>query len=233
MRYLIGIADTCAEGIASVGLNYTNAVLRAGHLPVLLPYCEDPEMIRETLSHVDSLLLAGGGADVNPARYGMTRSERTVEVNGRRDDFEYTLLNLATELRLPVLGICRGIQVINACFGGTLYQDLPTEIPESEINHQRPDKEWEGVHDIVIDPDSQLHARLQATRVRVNSTHHQSVRLVAPGFRVSARSDDGVIEAIESLSLPIAAVQFHPERLAWGEDRVFTRLFATLPEWGM
>ena len=117
-------------------------------------------------------------------------------------------------MRKPVFGICRGIQVINVFFAGTLYQDLPSEYPDQSICHQRPDKEWEPVHDIKIKEGSKLSLFLGGmTETQVNSTHHQSCKDIAPGFVVSATSPDGVVEAIESETLPIVAVQFHPERL--------------------
>lgn len=214
MKRLVGIADTCKEGMASVGINYPNAVMRTGHIPVLLPQTDDMSIIREMLEKVDVLLLSGGGADVDPSRYGAEKSPYVTEISQERDAFEYRLLEVAAEMRKPVFGICRGIQVINVFFGGTLYQDLPTEYADTSICHQRPDKEWEPVHDIKIKPGSRLSMFLGGmTETQVNSTHHQACKDVAPGFIVSATAPDGVIEAIESESLPIVAVQFHPERL--------------------
>lgn len=214
MKKLIGIADTCKEGMASVGINYPAAVMRTGHIPVLLPQTDDVSLIREMLEKVDVLLLPGGGADVDPVRYGEEKSPRVTEISQERDAYEFRLLEVAAAMRKPVFGICRGIQVINVFFGGTLYQDLPTEYSDTSICHQRPDKEWEPVHDIKIMAGSKLSAFLGGmTEAQVNSTHHQACKDIAPGFVVSATSPDGVVEAIESETLPIVAVQFHPERL--------------------
>lgn len=214
MKKLVGIADACKEGMVSVGINYPNAVMRTGHIPVLLPQTDDMSLIREMLEKVDVLLLSGGGADVDPVRYGAEKSPYVTEISQERDAFEFRLLEVAAEMRKPVFGICRGIQVINVFFGGTLYQDLPTEYSDQSICHQRPDKEWEPVHDIKILAGSKLSAFLGGmTETQVNSTHHQACKEVAPGFIVSATAPDGVVEAVESETLPIVAVQFHPERL--------------------
>lgn len=214
MKKLVGIADACKDGMASVGINYPNAVIRTGHIPVLLPQTDDMSLIREMLEKVDVLLLSGGGSDVDPSRFGAEKSPFVKEISYERDAFEYRLLEVAAAMRKPVFGICRGIQVINVFFGGTLYQDLPSEYPDQFICHQRPDKEWEPVHDIKIKAGSKLSMFLGGmTETQVNSTHHQACKDIAPGFIVSATAPDGVIEAIESETLPIVAVQFHPERL--------------------
>lgn len=240
----VGLADTCKPGQASVGVNYTNAVLRAGLIPVLLPCTDRAEAVRQMVERVDALLLPGGGSDVDPALFGAARSPYLGEVVAERDAFEYALLREAVRQQKPVLGICRGIQVINVFFGGTLYQDLADEFHPSSLNpslvdaegacesrfapllnHQRPDKEWDVVHEIRLVAGSRLERLLGAEQLGVNSTHHQAVAQVAPGFRISAISPDGVIEAIEHTELPILGVQFHPERLLDLPDSPFIRLF--------
>lgn len=222
---LIAVADTCSGEDVNVSQNYTNALMRAGHGAVVIPRTEQSELIHEVMQRADGLLLPGGGSDVDPKLYGELPIEALGPVDARRDAFEYALLREAVALHKPVFGICRGMQVINTFFGGTLWQDLPFQKPDGLLEHQRPDKKWEGVHAIRIASDTRLSAILGCSSCEVNSTHHQAVKEVAPGFRVTAQSPDGVIEAIESDTLPILAVQFHPERLAWGDDEMFTRLF--------
>lgn len=219
---LVGIADLCEGDTASVGINYTNAVILGGDIPVVLPYTGNISAIKDMISRIDVLLLAGG-CDIDPSFFGEAPSPMIGDVNLRRDKFEFALLEEAVHQNKPVFGICRGIQVINVYFGGTLYQDLPTELPASEINHQRPDMKWDAVHEIRIATDSELYRILGVERVGVNSTHHQSVKAIAPGFTATAWAEDGVVEAIESTDYPIIAVQFHPERLV--KDSRFHALF--------
>ena len=212
MNKLIGIADLCEQEVASMGINYTNAVTLAGNVPVVLPYTNKAKVIKEMISRIDLLLLAGG-CDISPSLFGQAPSPALGEVNERRDEFEFHLLEEAVIQKKPVFGICRGIQVINVFFGGTLYQDLPTELPSSEINHQCPDLKWDIVHEIEIKEDSLLYNVVGQKLIGVNSTHHQAVKDLAPTFFATAWAKDGIVEAIQSTDLPIHAVQFHPERL--------------------
>lgn len=225
MKKLIGIADLCKEEVVSVGVNYANAVLRAGNVPVVLPRTDDVDAVRALVERIDVLLLAGG-CDLDPATFGQAPSPFLGEVVAERDAFEFSLLAEAVRQRRPVLGICRGIQVINVYFGGTLYQDMPSELDPAMARHQRPDKPWEVVHPVRITAGSRLNGILGVTEAGVNSTHHQACRDIAPGFRVTAVADDGIVEAIESDTLPILGVQFHPERLVKLPDSPFTRLFS-------
>ena len=227
MSLLIGIAEACRADIAGIGVNYSNACLHAGQIPVVLPRTDDAVAIAAMVSRIDVLLLAGG-CDIDPVHYGQSPSPYLGTIEPARDAFEFRLLAEAVRQRRPVFGICRGIQVINVYFGGTLYQDLPTELSPASSLHQRPDLEWEVVHPIHITPDSRLHQLLGVTEAGVNSTHHQAIRQVAPGFVVTATADDGVVEAIESTSLPIWGVQFHPERLIHQPAPCFDRLFAVV-----
>ena len=141
-------------------------------------------------------------------------------LNLRRDAWEFLLLDEAEKRRLPVFGICRGCQVINVYFGGTLWQDLPSERP-GEIAHRS-----KKLHPIRIVQGSRLAKSLRAENLMVNTSHHQAVKDLAPGFRAVAFAPDGVVEAIESNDLPVAGVQFHPERLLVQDGRAeFRELF--------
>ncbi len=167
--------------------------------------------------------------------FGAEQSTLAGAPNQRRDEFEMLLFKLALQRRLPIMGICRGHQLINIALGGTIYQNLPTEYLDTIdkglaplINHSRPDSEWAGVHDIYINKESRLYQVLQVDQACVNSTHHQALKDLGRTLRVTATSPDGVIEAIESDTYPIAAVQFHPERLAFGDDTLFTPLFKNI-----
>lgn len=232
----IGLPDTCPQEPPIVPVNYVNAVKRVGHEVRVLPYNMDEEACQQMLDGLDVLLFMGGG-DIEAKWFGEEQSPLAGAPNQRRDEFEMLLFKLALQRRLPIMGICRGHQLINIALGGTIYQDLPTEYPDPTtrglaplINHSRPDSEWAGVHDIYINKESRLYQVLQVDKAYVNSTHHQALKDLGRTLRVTATSPDGVIEAIESDTYPIAAVQFHPERLAFGDDTLFTPLFAKMLE---
>ena len=214
---------------AGVAEEYAEAIRRGGNIPVVICRTAETGHLAQVVAPLDILILSGG-ADVDPARYGAEPSPKLGKVQRDRDAFDFAVLEAALARKLPVLGICRGLQVINVHFGGTLWQDLPSEFPVKEIRH-RGNSVGKRCHKIVIEPDSRLAAVIGATDADVNSQHHQAVKRLAPGFRIVARAPDGVVEAIEHTSLPVAGVQFHPEGLVkYAGDERFTRLFRDLPK---
>ena len=218
---VVGIADSCAETNAvCVKTAYAEAVAAAGNTPLVLPATADRARVARMLAPLDALLLCGG-EDVEPRRYGAAPSPRLGEVNPRRDAWEILLLDEAMRRRLPVFGVCRGCQLINVYFGGTLWQALPTERP-GPVTHRS-----KTLHPVRIVPGSRLADCLRAESLMVNTRHHQAVKDLAPGFRAVAFAPDGVVEAIESDALPVAGVQFHPEDLFVKDGRgEFRALFA-------
>ena len=228
---VVGLAERSCDGKNVVCRSvYARAVYAAGGVPFVLPVTTNAVEVARLLAQVDALVLCGG-EDVDPVRYRTPPSPALEKVNGPRDDWEYALLDEAVRRRLPVVGICRGQQIVNVYFGGTLWQDLPSECGTRRHRHG-----GEGGyvhHPVAIVPGSRLSAIMGgATHAEVNSFHHQAVRDVAPGFRVAARAPDGVIEAIESETLPVAAVQFHPEALFIDEGRAaFAGFFRRLLDW--
>lgn len=199
-------------GAAQVGRRkYAVAVLSAGGLPVFLPVLPGADA-GPYLTAIDGLLLPGGG-DVDPALFGEAPHPEIGRVIRELDDFEIALARGAVEAGIPVLGICRGEQVLNVALGGTLIQHIPAEVPGAVPHTGGPMAEPSHAIDV---PAGTLLARiLGAGRHEVNSTHHQSVRRVAPGLRCSAACpDDGIIEAIESPDARfVLGVQFHPEEM--------------------
>jgi putative glutamine amidotransferase len=172
----------------------------------------------------DALLLGGGG-DIDPARYGRVRIDNgTVEVDPERDALDFRLLEEARRAAVPVFGICRGLQVVNVAFGGTLIQDIPSERP-SEVVHQRPrDERTRRDHPVTVGRGSILESFVEVAEASVNSRHHQAIETVARGLEVSAVAPDGLAEAVESRSESwLLAVQWHPENLLG--DAVSERLF--------
>jgi putative glutamine amidotransferase len=195
--------------------DYRQAMLHVGGEVRVL----DPSMpVAEAIEGLGGLLLSGG-EDVEPARYGEPAHQRTVDLDEKRDAFELALIEEARRRRLPILAICRGIQVLNVACGGTLVQDIPSQVPGA-LEHSfkvPPHEPYSLAHEMWIDKDTLL-AKLMRERLsdadacEVNSRHHQAVKEVAPGFRVSATAPDGVIEAIEDPGSPFClGVQFHPE----------------------
>ena len=225
-QLVVGIADMCSvSNHVSVQTAYTEAVSMAGNLPIVLPAQTNRAAVARLLETVDVLLLCGG-EDIDPARYGAEPSPRLGAVNLKRDAWECLLLDEAVKRRLPVVGICRGCQLINVYFGGTLWQDIPSERP-SEIAHR-----GNKLHPVRIVPGSRLAGCLGTDLMDVNTSHHQAVKELAPGFRATAFAPDGIVEAIESETLPVAAVQFHPEKLLVNNGRSeFRKLFVDLPGW--
>ena len=188
---------------------YIRAVERAGGAPIILPVTE-PDRVGDVLGLVHGVVLTGGG-DVQPSLYGATPIDSTGGVNPERDAFEVALFEEARASAVPVLGICRGMQLMNVALGGTLLQDVYSATGQFHYDAHR----WrEGVHRIKIEPDSRLAGALGVTELPVNSVHSQGIDRLAPGARPVAWADDGSIEAIELDGPPLGlGVQWHPEVL--------------------
>ncbi len=189
---------------------------------------EDPEAAMET---VDGLLIPGG-VDIAPTEYGQTRVHPTVSVEPERDRLELGLARAALAQGVPLLGVCRGIQVINVAAGGTLWQDLPSERP-SAVVHMEPALGRDRkrlVHTVDIVPGTELARWIGSAELAVNSIHHQAVRDLPPGLRASATAPDGVVEALEATRGPwVLAVQWHPEDL-WNASPRHAALFAAFAQ---
>ncbi|PKK40480.1 Glutamine amidotransferase, class I [Clostridiaceae bacterium JG1575] len=196
---------------AYVNDDYVRAVLAAGGLPLLLPFSLDEAAPKEYLAMVDGLLLSGGH-DVAPQRYGEEPKQKIGEVFPERDAFDLALLKEALNQNIPIMGICRGFQIINVHFGGTLLQDLSySEAPLQK--HMQGHTPQLGTHRVEILPGSRM-ASLLGEEIMVNSFHHQTVLTPGDDLLVCARALDGTIEAVESKEQRILATQWHPEMMA-------------------
>jgi putative glutamine amidotransferase len=209
-----------------VGHTYTDAVVRGGGIPVLLPPVPN-EDVDALVERLDGLVLTGGG-DVEPRRYGEEPHESIRRTNSARDEFEIALVREAKERRLPMLAICRGLQIVNVAFGGTLIQDIPTtvgSIDHTVIGHAV----FDGHQPVTVESNSLIAKAIGQTDLMVNSIHHQAVKDLAPGFRAVAWAGDGVIEGIEYEDdrWPLLAVQWHPEYLSENSDEASRNLFAS------
>ena len=226
MRPIIGITcdldlgtgrETRAAGRRSHVLydDYVQAVLAAGGLPILLPAvrCEDGRVAYAQQLH--GLLIPGSPADIDPACYGEEPHQRLGPVNPVRTDFEMQLTRLALTRELPVFGICGGAQVLNVTLGGSLYQDIPSQLPKAHKHSASPER----AHTVDIVPDTRLAAVVGMTEMRVNSLHHQAVKVPGQAMVVSASARDGVIEAVEISGRPfVIGVQWHPEQLFMDDE---------------
>ncbi len=192
---------------------YVAALESAGIVPVVVPPLASEESVDAILTRVDGVLLSGG-EDVEPSLYGQPRSSECGVSNLGRDRTEIALVKAAQERRMPILAICRGPQLLNVALGGTLIQDIPSEVPNALAHDVREDRS-ERVHDVTIDEGSRIADAIGSTSITVNSLHHQSVKNVAPGLKVTARAPDGIIEGLESDSDDwwVMAVQWHPEEM--------------------
>ncbi|MDR2472747.1 MAG: gamma-glutamyl-gamma-aminobutyrate hydrolase family protein [Tannerella sp.] len=222
-RPLIGLS--CGKG-GNVTVTYINAVLKAGGIPVLIPVMTDANALRGAVAALDGLLMTGG-EDVDPIWFDEEPLPRLGSVDPVRDEFDLKLIRLAADRVIPMLGICRGEQLINVAFGGTLYQDIPSQHRSAvPVKHNQDMPSGFPSHSIKIDSASRLANILGTTETRVNSFHHQAVKDLAPLFHVTAYSSDSVVEAYEAYPhYPILGTQFHPEALVEGGDTVMLKIF--------
>jgi putative glutamine amidotransferase len=230
MKPLIGIPTRTiqdSDEYHSYGIRFTypRAIERAGGAPVLIPLRLAEDTLRAIFARLDGLMLAGG-VDVHPKEFGEEVEDFCGDIDEHRDAVELGMTRWALEHGVPVFGICRGIQSLNVAAGGSLYQDIPAQL-DGKLAHEHQKGEPFNLlaHEIKIDPGSKLGRALGETQVKVNSLHHQSVKQVAPGFRVVAAAPDGIVEGIESINGTYAVgVQFHPEWLI-DDDARMIRLF--------
>jgi microsomal dipeptidase-like Zn-dependent dipeptidase/gamma-glutamyl-gamma-aminobutyrate hydrolase PuuD len=222
---LIGLSVNHKENLSCIHNAYVEAVIKAGGAPVLIPLTNNVQVLEEILSRIDGLILSGGG-DIYAPLFNEELHPSVESYDLERDHYDLRLVRMAVAKQIPVLGICRGCQLINVAFGGDLIQDIPSQIPESKINHNQSDFKTQGVHTVNISPGSKLGKIVNADRLLVNSIHHQAVKAVAPGFEAVAFSDDKVVEAIESTEeKSILGIQWHPEQMLLNENEIMLSLF--------
>lgn len=205
---IIGISCSNSELSSSVSKSYCDAVNRSGGIAMMIPVCTDSMTLREVVGCIDGIIMTGGG-DIHPSYFGEEMVDECGVPDSVRDIYDIHLIKLAAQHCIPMLGICRGEQLINVAFGGTLFQDLPSQFPgDTLFQHRNAD------HEVILQTDSWISNITRVDSFVANSYHHQAIKDVAPGFIVSGWSNDNVIEVIENVDgYPIWGVQFHPERM--------------------
>lgn len=213
----------------AIGFDYVNTLVEAGANPLLMPVNVPEASARRMYALADGVLLAGG-PDCDPDLFGEPKHEKTSAIDDDRDSVEIWLTRWALADDKPLLGICRGMQMMNVAMGGSLIQDIPSQ-QQSNLEHQGGD--WatrdQVLHDVALVPGSQIARIIGLPQVGVNSFHHQAVKRLATGFEITARAPDGVIEAFEHRGRRFAlGVQWHPENLAAARRSEMLALFTEL-----
>ena len=207
---------------------YLDGISQAGGIPIVFPFTTDEQELRQLMRMCDGFLFTGGH-DVSPMVYNEEPLEDLIDCCEKRDRMETIVLKEAISDDKPVLGICRGIQFINAVLGGKLYQDLPTQHP-SEVNHHQTLPYDVPIHDVMIEKDSPLYHCLKTGTLPVNSYHHQAIKTLADNLQVMAKAPDGIIEAVYmSGHRFLWALQWHPE-FSWKTDPNSMKIFKAFIE---
>lgn len=222
MRPIIGVActkmyfpDNNLDQYFYVGSGYVEGIARCGGIPLILPLLTNPDApFQAMIESLDGLILTGGD-DPAPHLYGEEPLQGLGNIEYERDVAELAVIKLALELKKPILGICRGMQILNVACGGTLIQDIPRQVPGAFQHAQKGSRQY-GAHKVTLQPGFVADA-IGKTEIMVNTSHHQAVKDVAPGFMMTGSAADGVIEAIESVDGLHVGLQWHPERM-WGND---------------
>lgn len=226
MGPVIGVTATLKEDIDHVAhrplgrfvradFDYVEGVSQAGGVPVVLPPVGETRAAEALISGLDGLLLSGG-SDLDPSYYGEEPGPELGPTIPERDAFEMALVGLALRRGMPVFGICRGLQVLNVALGGTLYQDLPSQLGKDLLKHRQETPKWQPTHEVEIQAGSYLEEITGHRSVKVNSYHHQGIKDLADGLIISSRSPDGVVEAVEARNLSerwLVGVQWHAEAM--------------------
>jgi putative glutamine amidotransferase len=209
----------------AVRVNYAGAVTRAGGLPIMLPH--EVDQVGAYLDEIDGLIVTGGAFDVDPALFGAEARHPSVVLKSQRTDFEWGVTQGALDRDIPVLGICGGQQLLNVVLGGTLIQHIPDEI-DDPLAHEQPNPRDEPGHDVIVSEGTLLHRIAGATKLSVNSAHHQAVKDVGDGVVIDAVAPDGVIEGIEAPARRFClGVQWHPEfSIDPADEKIFDAFIA-------
>ncbi len=211
-----------------VASSYYNSVIRAGGIPIIMPVVADEELIEEYVALADGVVIIGGN-DISPAYYGEADRPELGKVEPLQDSSDFMLIERIVKEKLPVLAICRGAQAMNVAHGGSLYQDIPTQVEDKSINHRQKENKIVATHSITLKKGSRFEKILKDENiVMVNTFHHQAANRIGKGLEVVAWAEDGVVEGLESKNGLIICPQFHPEGLSDDPNSIMIGFFEDL-----
>lgn len=232
MKPLIGITmnQMLEEEKYIAALVHGYVIEKAGGIPIYLAYLKNEQMIDRLVQQLHGLYVTGGD-DIDPTFFGEEPIERLRRVVVERDIFEQSIIQKMLGKNKPVLGVCRGAQILNIAFGGDMYQDVRSQIKHALLQHEQDAKPTHTSHFVTLKEDSKLYEIMRKKEMKVNSFHHQAIRGVKAPFYITAKASDGLIEAIESKAHHFAiGVQWHPEYLAANQDQASMALYQTFIE---
>ncbi len=226
-RPLIGMPARMDPGEEKQYLSrqYADAVITSGGVPLILPLVESPDLLSPVVDMLDGILLTGSASDLNPASYGAERRPECGPGQELRDRTDFFLLDAATRKRVPVLAICYGLQSLNVHRGGSLHQDIASDL-NTGIRHSQPETKGDPAHRVQFSPGSLLEELGASNEAAVNSTHHQAIDRLGSGLQVIAQASDGIIEAVVGKETDrwVLGVQWHPER-SYSHDPLSRKIF--------
>ena len=224
MKPIIGISSSLNEHVLSVPTDYIQAITKFGGVPIILPNIEE-DAIDSIVQLLDGLLLTGGG-DIDPTIFNEEPHQNLGSITPERDEFEIAVINKMLKLNKPILGICRGMQILNIAIGGDMYQDIYMQSQSKLLQHTQLAPRNHASHFVKVLKGSTLSDIVQAEKIKVNSFHHQAVREIPNNYKACAVSSDGIIEAFEStVHSFVMGVQWHPECLLGKDDLASTAIF--------
>ena len=228
MKPIIGVTASMETDRAyySTAKRNVKAIIDAGGIPVILPYIIEGEDVAEIVNRLDGLYATGGG-DIDPILFGEEPHPKLGLIIPERDQSELILIQKMLEMKKPILGVCRGSQILNIAAGGDMYQDIYSQIDKQLLQHSQKTPFDYGSHFVYVKKDSLLHNLTGEDKLRVNSYHHQANRKVPKEFQISGTASDGVIEAIESKTHPfVLGLQWHPEGMTEVNDEASLKIYA-------
>ena len=226
LKPVIGVTSNIREErLLTIGMDNVHSIIKAGGAPIVLPNIRDNQAIDRMVERLDGLLITGGG-DIDPTLFGEEPIPQLGEICPDRDYFEMSLIQKCLEQNKPILGICRGCQILNVSIGGDIFQDIYAQHSEPLLQHYQKAPRYHTSHFVDITENSKLRAIMGESRIKVNSYHHQAVKTLGTGYEVCAISSDGIIEAFECKeSKFVIGVQWHPENMMRKDENSSVKLF--------